>query len=228
MHLKSLLFVLVILSGSGAALPDLGTCSFMEYFCDARKCQTHFFKGLQKDPNGDCSAKFSELTRCVIKTVDICAGDVLPQSQIESIVHKKFQETTFCLKGGSNPVTSVGSRCRSSYSTDANNCLRTFHQTFAADKSDPELCSEYAKAKKCMKNLVASACSFSSSQQELLNLGFSDYNPFCENNRDPGATGNDQCFGVKELNNPFHSSSPTKTDNLQAVLVLVLVLLFII
>ena len=87
---------------------------------------------------------------------------------------------------------------------------------------------EYAKAKKCLKNLVASACSFSSSEQELLDLGFSDYNPFCENNRDPGATGNDQCFGVKELNNPFHSSSPTKTANLQAVLVLVLVLLFII
>ena len=86
-------------------------------------------------------------------------------------------------------------------------------------------------------------------------MSFSDYNPFCESNRDPGATGNDQCFGVKDLNNPFHSSNPTKspnptksviiptqrtrailrvtisaspkpkTDNLQAVLVLVLALL---
>ena len=44
----------VILSGSEAALPDVGTCSFMEYFCDAMKCQTDFFKGLQKDPNGAC------------------------------------------------------------------------------------------------------------------------------------------------------------------------------
>ena len=79
-----------------------------------------------------------------------------------------------------------------------------------------------------MKNLVASACSFSSREQELIDLGFSDYNPFCENNRDPGATGNDQCFGVKELNNPFHSSNPTKTANLRAVLVLVLALLFVI
>lgn len=219
MHLKSLLFVLVILSGSEAALPDEGTCSFMEYFCDARKCETDFFKGLQKDPKGACSAKFSELTRCVIKTSDICAGDVLPQSQIERIVHKNVQETTVCLKGGWNLVTSVGLPCSSSFNTDANNCLRTFHQIFAADKSYPELCSEYAKAKKCMKNLVASACSFSFSEQALLDLAsFSDYNPFCENNRDPGATGNDQCFGVKELNNPFHSSSPTKTDNLQAVM----------
>lgn len=79
-----------------------------------------------------------------------------------------------------------------------------------------------------MKNLVASACSFSSSEQEILDLGFSDYNPFCENNRHPGATGNDQRFGVKKLNNPFHSSYPTKTGNLQVVLVLVLALLFII
>ena len=79
-------------------------------------------------------------------------------------------------------------------------------------------------------------------------MSFSDYNPFCESNRDPGATGNDQCFGVRELDNPFHSSNPTKspnptksviiptisaspklkTDNLQAVLVLVLALLFFI
>lgn len=87
------------------------------------------------------SAKFRELTRCVIKTVDICAGDVLPQSRIESIVHENIKEDTFCFKGGSNPTTSVGSPCRSSYNTDANNCLRTFHQTFAANKSDPELCS---------------------------------------------------------------------------------------
>ena len=94
-----------------------------------------------------------------------------------------------------------------------------------------------------MKNLAASACSFSSSEQELLDLSFSDHNPFCENNRDPGATGNDQCFGVRELNNAFHSSNPTtrnrtifhvinsaspklKAGNLQAVLVLVLTLLF--
>ena len=31
-----------------------GKCTFMEYFCDATKCQTVFVKTLQKDPNGDC------------------------------------------------------------------------------------------------------------------------------------------------------------------------------
>ena len=47
-------FFLVFLSGSKAALPDVGRCTFMEYYCVARKCNTDFIKGLQRDPNGSC------------------------------------------------------------------------------------------------------------------------------------------------------------------------------
>ena len=48
-------FRLAILYAQGTtALPDVGKCTFMEYFCDATKCQTVFVKTLQKDPNGDC------------------------------------------------------------------------------------------------------------------------------------------------------------------------------
>ena len=47
-------FFLVVLSGSKAALPDVGSCTFMEYYCAARKCNTDFIKGLQRDPNGSC------------------------------------------------------------------------------------------------------------------------------------------------------------------------------
>ena len=54
---------------------------------------------------------------------------------------------------------------------------------------------ENAKAKKCMKDLIASACTFPPTVQEVLDLGLGDYNPFCEDNRDPGAIGNDQCYG---------------------------------
>ena len=50
---------------------------------------------------------------------------------------------------------------------------------------------------------MASECTFPSSAQEVLDLAFSDYNPFCANNRDPGATGKDICHGVKDLNNPL-------------------------
>ena len=51
-----------------------------------------------------------------------------------------------------------------------------------------------------MKNLVDSDCTISSADREVLDLGFADYNPFCANNRDPGATGNDQCYGVEDIN----------------------------
>ena len=45
---------LAVLSGSDAALPDVGSCTFMEYFCSARNCLTVFVKGNQKDPLGNC------------------------------------------------------------------------------------------------------------------------------------------------------------------------------
>ena len=59
-----------------------------------------------------------------------------------------------------------------------------------------------------MKNLTASDCHFTPSQQEVIDLDLSDWNPFCQNNRDPGATGKDQCDGVKKLNNPLYSNGP--------------------
>lgn len=58
---------------------------------------------------------------------------------------------------------------------------------------------EQAKAKKCLKQLVDSDCTFSSLEQEVLDLAYSDYNPFCSNLRDPGATGKNQCEGVRDL-----------------------------
>ena len=51
-----------------------------------------------------------------------------------------------------------------------------------------------------MKILVDSDCTISSADREVLDLGFADHNPFCANNRDPGATGNDQCYGVEDIN----------------------------
>ena len=70
-----------------------------------------------------------------------------------------------------------------------------------------DLNSEHAKAKKCVRDLLALECTFSSpSCWELLNLAFGDYNPFCANNRDPGATGNYQCYGFL----PGPSQSPMR------------------
>ena len=81
-----------------------------------------------------------------------------------------------------------------------------------------ELNREQAKAKQCMKKLIDSECTFPSDAQELLDLGFSDHNPFCDNNRDPGATGKDQCDGVKDLDNPFNASAGLKSSVLPTLL----------
>ena len=58
---------------------------------------------------------------------------------------------------------------------------------------------ENAKAKRCLKNLIDSDCNFAAPAKEALELAYSDYSPFCANNRDLGATGNDQCDGVQVM-----------------------------
>ena len=65
------------------------------------------------------------------------------------------------------------------------------------------------------------------SAQEALDLAFRDYNPFCANNRDPGATGKDICYGVKDLNNPLNDAGRMKSSALQALLFPFLLLFFI-
>ncbi len=82
---------------------------------------------------------------------------------------------------------------------------------------------EQAKATKCLKNLVTSNCTFPPEAQEAWDLGFSDYNPYCASNRDTGVTGNDTCFGVKDLENPSTkllknsiSTNTTNTDNINS------------
>ena len=59
---------------------------------------------------------------------------------------------------------------------------------------------ENAKVKRCLKNLIDSDCNFAAPAKEALELAYSDYSPFCANNRDLGATGNDQCHGVQDKN----------------------------
>lgn len=85
--------------------------------------------------------KFETLIKCETKTIDICdEKDKLSKSQVKRILLSHLDENVYCLKGewketpGSLP-------CRSSFVTETNKCTRNFHQRFAADKTDPELCS---------------------------------------------------------------------------------------
>ncbi|PFX31233.1 hypothetical protein AWC38_SpisGene3903 [Stylophora pistillata] len=137
---------------------------------------------------------------CVFKVTKYCA-DSLTDSSIRRIVDKNFHSTE-CSEGPAQIESSAGLPCSSSFASEANACGKTFRKIFVGDKSNSSLCAEQAKKKKCLKNLIDSDCTISFADRELLDLGFADYNPFCANNRDPGATGNDQCHGVKDISGP--------------------------
>lgn len=219
MTFYAVVFALVLLPVSEAVLPDVGSCTFMEYYCNALKCDTLFYQRLRKDPNGDCSTKYNQFADCVSKTIQICFDDQMAESQIREIVYQYLKENTLCSDGELEiptvpPTSLVGLPCSASFSSDANACVKTFQEKFAANKSDPSLCPEQAKAKKCLKQLVDSDCTFSSLEQEVLDLAYSDYNPFCSNLRDPGATGKDQCEGVRDLN----AAAGLKPSVIQALL----------
>ncbi|XP_078343531.1 uncharacterized protein LOC144629189 [Oculina patagonica] len=180
----------------------------MEYFCKARRCTTVFYKDLQKDTLASCSVKFRTMVGCVRDVVNDCVRGLLSQSQVDAILSQSFKESNFCLKGSfAVPESSSGASlpCTSTYLQKAPLCGKTFHEKFVANRADPSLCSEQAKAKKCVRDLLASECTFNSQDKQLLDLALGDYNPFCANNRDPEATGNDQCFGYL----PGPTQSPT-------------------
>ena len=81
---------------------------------------------------------------------------------------------------------------------------------------------ENAKAKRCLKNLIDFDCNFPALSKEVLELAYSDYNPFCANNRDPGATGNDQCDGVQDKSGDalkyFNAAAGIKSGVLQTLI----------
>ena len=64
-----------------------------------------------------------------------------------------------------------------------------------------------------MKDLLASECTFGSQSKELLNLALADYNPFCADNRDPGATRNDQCYLYLPRPNPTVTQPSTQPQS---------------
>ena len=85
---------------------------------------------------------------------------------------------------------------------------------------------EYAKAKKCSKNVIASICNFPTVTEEIFHFILGDYNPFCEDNRDPGATGKDQCYGYGSSYKGSPSTAVVNMGVAQALLFYFLFLFF--
>ncbi|KAJ7388878.1 hypothetical protein OS493_035218 [Desmophyllum pertusum] len=207
MNLLKVAFALVFLcSLSSAALPNIYSCSLKEYYCDVRKCISMFHKDLQKDSTAaNCGVQFHITAACIRKVFNGCVKTAVPQSEIGAQLDPFVNEGALCIDGPlqllGNPkrfVPRTNLTCNSVFNQSAALCGKILLEKFVADRSDASLCGyEYAKAKKCVKDLLSSQCTFSSQDAEVFDFQFDDYNPFCDNNRDPGATGSAQCSGFQ-------------------------------
>ena len=85
------------------------------------------------------------MLHCMAKSTLSCFENLrLSESQLVSTIRQSYKENTMCQEGGNEIPTEPpnGSPyCGKSYSTDADNCIRTFREKFAANKADPDLCS---------------------------------------------------------------------------------------
>lgn len=228
----SILFAFVFLVGSDGTLPNVGSCTYKENFCSAQKCGTAFLKAFQKDPKADCGTiATTKLKNCLLAVMKVCMGDLLSESAIKQGLNATFMEKDFCEKGFLElEMPPNNAFCPASFNNDANTCVRSFRQKYIKDKSDPALCSGYAEAKKCLKNLIDSNCNYPPSGKEIFDMTLSVYNPFCSDNRDPGATGNNPCDGVPDKTGDglkyFNAAAGIKPRVLQALLFACFLLLF--
>ena len=90
------------------------------------------------------SVELSKLKNCIIYVMKVCVEDSLEESQVREIIDQAVTEEKHCLDGSMEIPTmppTDGSICPASFSSDADTCLRSFHQKFAKDKSDAALCS---------------------------------------------------------------------------------------
>lgn len=88
-------------------------------------------------------AKVNKTINCIRRTYNICFGTDYAR-HFES-VRVQFTETSMCHEGALGLPTShslevLAAHCPESFSTNLNNCLKSFQGTFARDKTDPDLC----------------------------------------------------------------------------------------
>ena len=53
--------------------------------------------------------------------------------------------------------------------------------------------------------MIKSDCKLPSRVEKGVDFFLGDYNPFCANNWDIGVAGKDECYGVRDINNPFNN-----------------------
>ena len=89
---------------------------------------------------------------------------------------------------------------------------------------------EYAETKKCLRDLIDSDCNYTAETKKMLDFtSYGVYNPFCADNRDPGATKNDQCYSVVDdgVVDDDNAAAGTKPSVFQTLMFTIFLFLFL-
>lgn len=192
-----LLFTAVVILGSlypcNAELPAVGNCTFMEYYCSLRKYESTFFKAMKKETSADCGLQFWILFYRSIEKSRKCSK-TRPESKVADIEEMR---SLYCSgKDLEIPLVSSLSLCSPKHKSRVDACIRDYAVAFSKDPSDKSLCSKRGKARMCVRMAWDNYCSLNitATSKGIFENVTTEFNPFCDEERDPWASGEDQCM----------------------------------
>lgn len=181
-----------------AALPNVGNCTFMEYYCTIREYESHFFKKLYQESSADCGLQFWILYYRSLKKAKACAGDSKPLE----VANIKEIESLYC--SGLDleiPLLFSLTPCSNLHKTKVDQCIQDFAEVFKSDKSNSSLCRKRGKAKLCAALAWQTLCNQSDKVDGIFSKVIGDFNPFCKDDKDPWSIDSDMCAPYRI---PYH------------------------
>lgn len=173
-----------------ADLPNVGKCTFLEYYCALREYESHFFKNLYRVQDVDCGLQFWILYYRSSQKAVSCESASKP---LEVANIREFQ-TLYC--SGLDlelPLIFSLSPCSSSHKEKVDQCIKDFSNLFQSGTSKNSLCRVRAKAKVCVELAWQTSCDQSDVVDGIFKKVIGDFNPFCKDDKDPWSTESDSC-----------------------------------
>lgn len=173
-----------------AELPAVGNCTFMEYYCSIREYELNFFKPLKEGSSTDCGLQFWMLYYHSLKKSKECL-ETTPTLEVANI---QEMELLYCRgKDLEIPLVSSLPLCSSLDKRKVDQCIHDFATTFSKDPTDKSLCKKRGHARICVIAAWEAVCNHTATSSAIFNNVIADFNPFCDEGRDPWATAKDPC-----------------------------------
>lgn len=180
---------------SDAALPNVGNCTFLDYYCTLREYESHFFKKLHQGHDVDCGLQFWILYYRSFQKAVTCGSATEPMD----IATIREIQTIYCYGLDLEiPLLSSLSPCSSSHKEKVDQCTREFSNLFKFNISSDTICRVRAKAKVCVAMAWQMSCAPSDVVKGIFDKVIGEFNPFCTGDRDPWSTQIDSCapYGI--------------------------------